>query len=43
MTADLNNISNPRVWVLIDNRTGNANQALAFASYLHQCLFDSSS
>ena len=32
MTADLNNISNPRIWVLIDNRTGNANQALALAS-----------
>ena len=32
MTADLNNISSPRIWVLIDNRTGNANQALALAS-----------
>lgn len=34
MTTDLKNISHPKIWVLIDNRTGNANQALALASKL---------
>ena len=34
MTSDLKNISHPKIWVLIDNRTGNANQALALASEL---------
>jgi mitochondrial fission protein ELM1 len=37
MKADFNNSSNfhPKIWVLIDNRAGNANQALALAANLN--------
>ena len=31
MSSDLNNKSYPDIWVLVDNRTGGANQALALA------------
>ena len=34
MTSDLSNKSYPDIWVLVDNRTGGANQALALASRL---------
>ena len=34
MSSDLNNKSYPDIWVLVDNRTGGANQALALASRL---------
>ena len=34
MVADLSNKSYPDIWVLVDNRTGGANQALALAARL---------
>ncbi|NDA90509.1 MAG: hypothetical protein EBY20_06365 [Alphaproteobacteria bacterium] len=34
MASDLSNKSYPDIWVLVDNRTGGANQALALASRL---------
>ena len=35
MNSDLNNVPHPKIWVLIDNRIGNANQALALAAKLN--------
>lgn len=35
MNSNLNKPSHPKIWVLTDNRIGNANQALALAAKLH--------
>jgi mitochondrial fission protein ELM1 len=35
MNSNLNNIFHPKIWVLVDNRVGNANQALALAAKLN--------